>query len=65
MKPHFDAKPKVRWQKLLVQGSLWLSAEILLGAVGLDNVADYSEFLIQNRLTTDVVEAVSNWLTMM
>ncbi|HEY9737140.1 MAG TPA: hypothetical protein V6D06_12690 [Trichocoleus sp.] len=65
MKPHFDDKPKVRWQKLFLHGSLWLSAEILLGSVGLDNLADYSEFLLQSRVSTQLMEVVSSWMNLM
>lgn len=39
----------VRWQKLLVKISFWLAAEILLNLLGIDDLADYSEFLIDNK----------------
>lgn len=58
-------QPKVRWRKLLVKGALWMSAEIVLGVVGLDNVADYSEFLSQSHtVVTHITETVSNLITM-
>lgn len=40
----------VRWRRLCTQGSLWLAAEIVMGLIGLDTIADYSEFLLQSRL---------------
>lgn len=36
---------QVRQQKLLSDLTLWLAAELLLTLVGLDTLADYSEFL--------------------
>ncbi|MDB9312497.1 hypothetical protein PN462_05220 [Spirulina sp. CS-785/01] len=42
---------KKKWQKLLFHLSFWLFLEIFLGYIGLDNLADYSEFLFpQPRL---------------
>jgi len=39
----------VRWRRLMTQGSLWLATEIVMGSLGLDTIADYSEFLLQSR----------------
>ena len=36
---------KFQWQKLLTKIILWLGMEILLNTMGLDDLADYSEFL--------------------
>ena len=36
---------KVRWQKLLLTTTLWLVAEIWLNFLGIDDLADYSEFI--------------------
>lgn len=33
------------WQKLIVKLLIWLAAEILLTFLGLDNLANYSEFI--------------------
>lgn len=38
---------KLQWKKLLVKTTLWLAAEIILNVVGLDNLADYSEFIYE------------------
>lgn len=35
---------KVRWQRLLIQSVVWLSAEVILTSMGLDDLADYSEY---------------------
>jgi hypothetical protein len=42
---------KVKWKKLLVTSSTWLVLEIALNILGLDNLADYSEFIF-NRSDT-------------
>ncbi len=34
-----------RWQRFLMNGTVWLTAEIVLGLIGLDHLADYGEFL--------------------
>jgi preprotein translocase subunit SecG len=38
---------KLQWKKLLVKTTLWLATEIILNVVGLDNLADYSEFIYE------------------
>ncbi|MDJ0682361.1 MAG: hypothetical protein QNJ18_21180 [Xenococcaceae cyanobacterium MO_167.B52] len=45
---------QVQWKKLLAKTIVWLAAEILFSFLGLDNLADYSEFLFV-RYCTDVV----------
>ncbi len=39
----------VRWQKLLVKITLWVVAEIWLNFLGIDNLADYSEFIFERH----------------
>lgn len=34
----------IRWKRLLIQAFLWLSAEIILTSIGLDDLADYGEY---------------------
>ena len=41
---------KVRWKKLLVKTPLWLVAEIWLNFLGIDDVADYSEFIFERHV---------------
>ena len=36
---------KIRWRKLLLKLTIWLVVEIVLNLMGLDDMADYSEFL--------------------
>ena len=42
---------QVKWKKLLAKASVWLTAEILFNFLGLDNLADYSEFIFERDLT--------------
>ena len=35
----------VQWHRLLSQLTIWLVVEIILNLMGLDDVADYSEFV--------------------
>ncbi|MEB3217979.1 MAG: hypothetical protein VKN72_17350 [Nostocales cyanobacterium 94392] len=45
----------IRWQKLLVKTFFWLATEIVLNLIGIDDLADYSEFIFENKnLTTNV-----------
>ncbi len=38
---------KLQWRKLLVKTTVWIAAEIILNLIGLDNLADYSEFIYE------------------
>lgn len=40
----------VNWKKLLINIAIWGLTEIVLGYVGLDNFADYTEFLQDRHL---------------
>ncbi|NEP86047.1 MAG: hypothetical protein F6K18_04005 [Okeania sp. SIO2C2] len=40
---------QVRWKILLVKITVWLSLEIWLNLVGLDYLADYSEFIFEQN----------------
>ena len=48
---------KVQWQKLWFKTILWLGAEILLTLMGLDHLADYSEFLYQQKEVASIGKA--------
>ncbi len=48
---------KVQWQKLWFKTILWLGAEILLTLMGLDDLADYSEFLYQQKQVASMEKA--------
>ncbi|NER81607.1 MAG: hypothetical protein F6K42_18990 [Leptolyngbya sp. SIO1D8] len=58
-------KSSVRWRSLLVKGTFWLSSEIVLGLIGVDTLADYSEFLMQSRVTDHLSQAVATITTLM
>ncbi|MEA5510975.1 hypothetical protein VB715_14470 [Crocosphaera sp. UHCC 0190] len=36
---------QIKWKKLLLSLLFWLLTEIFLNFIGLDNLADYSEFI--------------------
>ena len=40
---------QVRWKRLLLQSALWLSAEVILTAIGLDDLADYGEYHVNSK----------------
>jgi hypothetical protein len=42
---------KVRWRKLILQIAFWAIAEIVLNLIGLDDLADYGEFVFTNKET--------------
>ena len=39
----------IRWQKLLVKTSFWLATEIILNLIRIDDLADYSEIVYENK----------------
>lgn len=43
-------KVQVQWKKVLVKTVVWLAAEIILNSLGLDELADYSEFIYEQEL---------------
>jgi hypothetical protein len=43
---------KTIWQKSVAKIIIWLAAEILLTAIGLDDLADYSEFIFEKNVIT-------------
>lgn len=49
----------LRWKKLLINLSIWLTAEIVLTVLGLDNLADYGEFIIQSDVSASLNDAVA------
>ncbi len=64
MKYRFEAEsPKIRWGKLLTKTAVWVSVEVALNVVGLDTIADYSEFLFQHPTVTQMAEAFTNLIT--
>lgn len=46
---------QIRWKKLVLQSTLWLATEVLLTVAGLDDLADYSEFIFEKHISTSIV----------
>jgi hypothetical protein len=42
-----EVKMQIKWKILLGKIIIWLAAEICLNFLGLDSLADYSEFIFQ------------------
>lgn len=40
---------ETRWGNLIIKITIWLAAEVFLTAIGIDDIADYSEFLIHRE----------------
>jgi hypothetical protein len=38
-----------QWRKVIIRLSIWLMAEILLSCLGIDDLADYSEYLYERN----------------
>jgi hypothetical protein len=45
----------VKWKKLFAQIILWLVAEVILNLLGLDNLADYGEFVFDKEVIVAAV----------
>ena len=43
---------KLEWKKVLVKSTVWLAAEIILNLLGVDTLADYSEFLYEQEVAS-------------
>ena len=41
---------KMQWQRIWAKATFWLVTEIILNLLGLDNLADYSEFLFEQEV---------------
>lgn len=41
---------KMQWKKICVKTAIWLVTEIILNLLGLDNLADYSEFIFEKEV---------------
>lgn len=39
-----------QWRKVIIRLSIWLIAEIVLTCLGIDDLADYSEYLYERNL---------------
>lgn len=41
---------QVKWKNLLAKTIIWLAVEILLNFLGVDELADYGEFIFQKDI---------------
>ena len=41
---------KMQWKRMWVKAAIWLVTEITLNLLGLDNLADYSEFIFEQEV---------------
>ncbi|MGV2830968.1 hypothetical protein [Myxosarcina sp. GI1(2024)] len=48
---------KVKWSQLVFKIIFWLFAEIYLTVIGLDNLADYGEFVFQYKALSTMAQA--------
>lgn len=46
------------WKKRLTKMSVAIAAEVLVSTVGLDNLADYGEFILRNPDVNTVIEFI-------
>ncbi len=51
---------KVEWKKMVVKITVWVVAEIILNWIGLDNLANYTEFVYEQDMVilTDLYQIV-------
>jgi hypothetical protein len=51
---------KVQWKKMVVKITVWVAAEIILNLIGLDNLANYTEFVYEQDMVilTDLYQIV-------
>lgn len=50
---------KILWKKLFFQSIVWLAAEVLLTIAGLDDLADYSEFIFEKHTSISMIRIES------
>ncbi len=44
---------KINWQKLITKIFFWLLVEAVFNVLGIDDLADYSEFLLMPKITIE------------
>ena len=52
-----DTIMKAKWSQLVLKIIVWLFAEMYLTVLGLDNLADYGEFVFQHKALLTIAEA--------
>ena len=50
---------EIKWNKLIINIAAWAIAEVTLNLMGLDTLADYSEFLVNKHQIIDVQRAIA------
>jgi len=50
----------ILWKNLLIKTVLWLVVEIILSLLGLDNIADYSEFVFGQDTTVSYIQPATH-----
>lgn len=48
------ATMQVKWKRLFFQTTLWLATEIILTSIGLDDLADFTEYHIASKLEAGI-----------
>ena len=48
---------KVKWSQLVLKIVVWLFTEMYLTVLGLDNLADYGEFVFQYKALVTITDA--------
>ncbi len=46
----------IRWRFALGKFFVWLAAEIILSMLGIDDLADYSEFIFEKNVTVLIAQ---------
>lgn len=52
---------KINWQKLITKIFFWLLIEAVFGLIGIDELADYSEFLLMPKATVQSPRSLSGY----
>ncbi len=45
---------RAKWKKLLAYTAVWLASEICLTFLGLDDLADYTEFVFEKKVIVNL-----------
>ena len=53
-----DTIMKAKWSQLVLKIMVWLFAEMYLTVLGLDNLADYGQFVFQYRAFLQIAETM-------
>ena len=51
------------WLRIIAKVAFWLVAEIVLNCIGLDDLADYGEFVFDKKLIVNLSYVYTNSLT--